>query len=568
MRIGLKAKSYLIVFIICLLVLIGSGLLVFKLNKNVLSKVDKILIKENLNRADFAIQKEIDSLQGSSRDWAWWDASCEFVNNLNENYANSNFTPDPLINLDLDILLFCDSKGKFFYSHSADGTEDVEMCFFKEGCAGYELISKCGLEGLSGLIRINHRLMQISVQKIMKHEFDGPPCGTLVMGRYFGDRQLNKLGAALHMNLSFRELNGFPQKNIFFTAPKKGGPDIEGFMLLKDILGNPLAYLSLSAKRDAYGLGGSLFNVFILFMCGSLLLLGIAATFVLNRYFVARVKLLQAQLRGEYFSGPEKRKISLSGTDELSDLSVSVNNILVMLQEERMKAETANRIKTEFLANMSHEIRTPMHSILGMVELLQGTKLNDEQREFLNIAGTAGENLLEIINDVLEISKIEAGYLEIENHVFLLHEMVERVVRGFAAEAVRKDVQVLCHIDEGVPDKVLGDATRLRQVLNNLISNGIKFTSRGIITVSLTFDDGIINFMVKDEGIGIAQEKLDYIFDSFTQADSSTSRKYGGTGLGLPISRKLVEMMGGKIDVSSTEGEGTTFHFYVNLKPA
>ncbi|WP_319778031.1 CHASE4 domain-containing protein [Maridesulfovibrio sp.] len=567
MRIGLRGKSYLIVFFLFLLIFVGNGLLVYKLNRKTLFSIEKVLMEENLSRADFAMKDNSNALQSLCRDWAWWDDSYEFINSYNAEYVNSNLTSEVLINLDLDVILFFDEKGGFYFFHSADGNEDVEKCFITEGCLGKELVRRCGMDGFTGFVRINHRLMQISVQKIMNSQISGPSNGTLVMARFFGDRQLQKLGQALQMNLAFRALGEKPYKDVYFQSLDEANNEVTGCMLLKDVFGKPLVFLSLSMERDAYNIGSSLFSTYIYFMCGSLFLLGIAANFVLNRFFVSRVKMIRDQLRGEFFTGPEKRIISINGDDELSDLSDSVNDILVLLQEEKTKAETASRVKTEFLANMSHEIRTPMHSILGMVELLKESEINAEQRDYLNIAGSAGENLLEIINDVLEISKIEAGYLEIEEHDFLLHELMERVIGVFTVDAARKGLELVCNIAEDVPDRVRGDNYRLRQILNNLISNAVKFTSRGVIAVSLTFDDGKVNFAVQDEGIGIAADKLDKIFESFTQADSSTSRKYGGTGLGLPISRKLVKKMGGNISVSSNPGKGSIFRFYVNLKP-
>ncbi|WP_415719493.1 CHASE4 domain-containing protein [Maridesulfovibrio sp.] len=567
MRIGLKGKSYLIVIVLCLFIFLGSGLLAFELNRKAVVEVEKVIAEENIKRAEYAIRASSEALQSLCRDWAWWDDSYKFVQEFDEGFIESNLSSDILINLDLDILLFFDEQNEFYYFLSADGTEQIEKCFVDNECIGTKIVRQCNADGLTGLVRINHRLMQVSVQKIMDSAIEGVPKGTLVMGRFFGDRQLDRLGQSLQMDLSFKDLDTSLQKVVFFLEPKDGEHAFHSLMVQNDVFGDPLVLLQLSMPQDSYGFGNSLFKSYIFFMGGALCFLGIGTVLVLNYYFVSRVKVLRAQLRGKFFAGPGKHKVCMSGNDELSDLAESVNEILVLLQEQRVKAEAASKVKSEFLANMSHEIRTPMHSILGMVELLNEMDMNAEQREYLNIVGAAGENLLDVINDVLEISKIEAGHLQIEQHEFLLREMIERIVNVFAIEASRKNLKVICTIANDVPDKVVGDPTRIRQVLNNLISNAVKFTSKGRIVVSVSLEGGRVLFEVEDEGIGIAEDKIEIIFESFAQADSSTSRKYGGTGLGLPISRKLVEMMGGEISVSSGLGVGTVFRFDLDLIP-
>ncbi|MBF0179091.1 MAG: response regulator [Magnetococcales bacterium] len=542
-------------------------------------QLDLAEAKTNGERSVQALQREIHHLSVLAQDWSSWDDTYRFVEERNPEYLASNLLPGFSDPLHIDMLFMYDPHGALVWGHRfEDGKkEHIPWPTFPMQRRDHPLLQGTRPEtaGVTGILLTDRGPMLMAAHPILTSERQGPGRGTLIMGRMLDTQLLKTLEEQIGVAFRIWEPGWEPtpaERDIKAELMQRGNREpkivveehwIRYYTLLQDVEKNWQLLLRADTPRDIAVQGRKAILTGLLIQC-------LAALFVLTvMLMLLKAKVLKplASLTSAIAGDGRRDEFDILGNYKLT-LENAIAERTRELREARDMALDASRAKGEFLATMSHEIRTPMNVILGYGEILEATPLNEEQRGYLTSIRTAGDSLLGLIDDILDLAKVESGRLTVERIPFCLREMVQECLTMFREKAHGKGLSLCDEVPDGIPDRLLGDRVRIKQILVNLLGNAIKFTERGGVTLSVREEVRservtVLTLTVADSGIGLPEEKLNTLFDSFTQADASHTRKYGGSGLGLAICVRMAEAMGGVVWAENIPEGGS--RFYVTL---
>ena len=547
---------------------------------------------DTLARVDRLLESDLRALEIMNIEYSAWDDTYEYALGQRPDYADENIDPDYWHALDIQFMAVFDTEGTLLNGSLTNPISGAILSFddvFETSLGpGNPLIKhETATDFVAGLLQTRIGPMHIVSYPILTSKSTGPVAGTLLIGKFLTDDHVKELGERATAEVAIHPLNSsnLPGK---VAAGKHALIESEEsahlitdelavytYQLLPSVFGDPAFIVEVGTPREIIRMGTNTVRTATLFLAVASIVFLLAAWVFMHRLITEPVTRLTRLILGMRHTGDLNVDVSGSRSDEVGQLAREFGELASKLKAARSELEEArdsavamSDAKSEFLARMSHEIRTPMNGVLGMTELLRDTTLNEQQQRFAKTIHESAESLLQIINDILDISKIEAGKIELDIAPLNLRNMVEDCLDTLAETAHRKGLELICAIPPETHTCVRGDPVRLRQVLMNLIGNAVKFTEQGEIAVRVVESgrpEGNYRFEVSDTGVGIRSENAAKIFEPFSQEDGSTTRRYGGTGLGLSISKQLVELMDGEIGVDSALGEGCVFWFTAKL---
>lgn len=518
-------------------------------------------IERNCGRVASAIGNDASTLSSKAGDWSLWDETYEFVANRNEEFVKTNLNDEALATLGLDAMAFVDTGGTVVHLAARDAAiaaelppEAIQQLLEREP----GLLVHGGPESSHhGLTHLRGDLMVVASRSIHRSDHTGESRGSLLFVRRLDAAAVAAIGRLTETAV---EIAAAPWTSRELTIVRTE-EEIEGKVGLPDLFGRPLAVCAVRMPREIHKEGESALGLLLaaLVISSGLALLTVLGGF--DTVVMRRLRRLHSRIRDVARTGDLSLRVEVSGNDELADLARSFNELTGNLQATQQNLVRANAARSQFLANVSHEVRTPVTALLGFAELLLDQHLPRAQHDdFVRTVRRNAQHLLAILNDLLDSAKIESGQMSVERSPVQLPDLLFEVVDLSFATAARKGLDLRVELASPVPVTILTDPIRLRQILMNLVGNAIKFTSKGGVrlVVSMT-GESTVQIDVVDTGIGITEEQQARLFVPFVQADASTSRRFGGTGLGLALSRSLARLLGGDVTVHSLVGQGSTF---------